>query len=152
MAIVRVRPFGLVDREMTDIQSEMNRLFDSFFGRGGQPGGVERMWAPAVDMYATANELVVKAELPGVSDKDITLSITGDMVSLRGERRWESQEKEQPDFLRAERWYGKFERALPLPFPVQPDKVKAAFKDGVLTITLPKAEQIRSREIKIDTM
>jgi HSP20 family protein len=140
-----------MDREVTDIQSEVNRLFDSFFGRGGQVPAGDRTWAPAVDMYATGDELVVKAELPGVSDKDISLSITGDMLSLRGERRWESQEK-QPEFLHTERWYGKFERTLPLPFPVQSDKVKASYREGVLTVTLPKAEQIRSKEIKIDAM
>lgn len=151
MALVRFRPFGSMDREVTDIQSEMNRLFDSFFGRGAQASAGERMWAPPVDVYATADELVVKAELPGVSDKDMALSITGDMLSLRGERRWESQDK-QPEFLHNERWYGKFERTLSLPFPVQSDKVKASFRDGVLTVTLPKAEQIRSKEIKISAM
>ena len=151
MALVRFRPFGSMDREMSDLQSEMGRLFDGFFGRGDQVPGRERMWAPAVDVYATNDELVVKAELPGISEKDINLSITGEMLTLRGERRWEGQDK-QEDHLRIERWYGKFERTLSLPFPIQPDKVKATYKDGVLAVTLPKADQVRPREIKIDTL
>ena len=150
MAIVRFRPFGSMDREVTDIQGEVNRLFDSFFGRAPMPGG-ERAWTPSVDVYETRDELVVKAELPGLSQKDIQLSITGDMLALRGERRWE-EESNQPQYLRTERWYGKFERTLPLPFPVQADKVRAGYRDGVLTVTLPKAEQIRSKDIKIDVM
>ncbi len=153
MALVRFRPFGSVDpfRDLGDIQSEMNRMFDSVFGRPPQNQMVDRVWAPSVDVYETKDELVVKAELPGVSEKDIHLSITGDMLTLKGERRWEHENK-QEDYYRMERWHGKFERALPLPFPVQGDKVKAAFRDGVLTVSLPKADQIRPREIKIDVM
>ena len=151
MALVRFRPFSSVDpfRDLGDIQSEMNRMFDNVFGRSPQNQLVDRVWAPAVDMYETKDELAVKMELPGVSEKDIHLSITGDMLTLKGERRLEQPSK-QEDYYRMERWYGRFERTLPLPFPVQSDKVKATFRDGVLTVSLPKAEQIRAREIKID--
>ena len=152
MAIVRFRPFGnAVDpfREFCDVQSEMNRLFDTFLGRTGQQGGMERVWAPAVDMYETKDELVVSAELPGLNEKDIHLSINGDMLSVRGERHW-NQETKQDTYYRTERWYGKFERTLPLPMPVQADKVKASYRDGVLTVTLPKVEEIKPKEIKID--
>jgi HSP20 family protein len=155
MALVRFRPFGqAVDpfRDLGDIQGEMNRLFDSFFGRPAQQqAGMERVWAPAVDMYETKDELVVTAEVPGVSEKDIHLSITGDMMTLRGERNW-NQEIKQENYYRGERWYGRFERTLPLPIPVQSEKVKASYRDGVLTVTLPKAEEIKSREIKIDVL
>ena len=154
MAIVRFRPFGsALDpfRDLSDMQSEMNRVFDSFFGRPSQVGGVERIWAPAVDMYETKDELVITAELPGLNEKDIHLSITGDVLTLKGERHW-SQEVEQENCYRGERWFGKFERALPLPIPVQADKVKASYRDGVLTVTLPKAEEIKPKEIKIDVM
>ena len=151
MALVRFRPFGSVDsfRDLGDLQSEMNRMFDNVFGRASQHQPVDRVWAPAVDMYETKDELVVKAELPGVSEKDIHLSINGDMLSLKGERRWE-QDASHEGAYRMERWYGKFERTLPLPFPVEAGKVKANFREGVLTVSLPKAEQIRPREIKID--
>ena len=152
MALVRVRPLSTaIDpfREVPDIQSEVNRLFENFFARPAQVGGMERVWAPAVDMYETKDELVVAAELPGLNEKDIHLSITGDVLTLRGERS-SGQDTKQETYYRGERWFGKFERALPLPIPVQADKVKAAYRDGVLTVKLPKAEEINTREIKID--
>jgi HSP20 family protein len=153
MAIVRFRPFSpAVDplRDFSEIQSEMNRLFDSFFGRPSHLGaGMERVWAPAVDMYETKDELVVTADLPGLDEKDIHLSITGDMLTLRGERHWNQQVK-QESYYRGERWFGKFERTLPLPVPVQADKVKASYRDGMLTVSLPKTEEIKPKEIKID--
>jgi HSP20 family protein len=155
MALVRFRPFGqAVDpfRDLTDIQGEMNRLFDSFFGRPApQSGAVERVWAPAVDMYETKDEMVMTIELPGVSEKDVHLSITGDLLSVKGERHW-NQDVKQENYYRSERWFGKFERTLPLPMPVQADKVKASYRDGVLTVTLPKAEEIKAKEIKIDVL
>ena len=154
MAIVRFRPFSqTLDpfRDFGDIQTEVNRLFDNFLGRPAHAGGVERVWAPAVDMYETKDELVVTAELPGLNEKDIHLSITGDMLSIRGERQW-NQEVKQESYYRGERWYGKFERTLPLPMPVQADKVTASYRDGVLTIKLPKVEEIKSKEIKIDVV
>ena len=155
MAIVRFRPFSqAVDsfRDFGDMQAEVNRLFDNFLGRPAQqPGSMERVWAPAVDMYETKDALVVAAELPGLDEKDIHLSIIGDVLSVRGERQW-NQEVKQESYYRGERWYGKFERSLPLPMPVQADKVTAKYRDGVLTITLPKVEEIRPKEIKIDVL
>ena len=155
MAIVRFRPFSqAVDsfRDFGDMQAEVNRLFDNFLGRPAQQhAGMERVWAPAVDMYETKDALVVVAELPGLVEKDIHLSIVGDVLSVRGERSW-NQEVKQENYYRGERWYGKFERSLPLPMPVQADKVSAKYRDGVLTITLPKVEEIRPKEIKIDVM
>jgi HSP20 family protein len=152
MALVRFRPLGTaVDpfRDVSDIQSEVNRLFDSFFGRPSQVGAMERVWAPAVDMYETKDELVVTAELPGLNEKDIHLSISGDVLTLRGERTW-NQEVKQESYYRGERWFGKFERSVPLPMPVQADKVSASYRDGVLTVKLPKVEEIKAKEIKID--
>lgn len=154
MALARFRPFSSsVDpfRDLSDIQSEMSRVFDSFFGRPFPVGGVERVWAPAVNVYETNDELVISAELPGLNEKDIHLSITGDMLTLKGERRW-NQEVKPESYYRSERWFGKFERTLPLPMPVQADKVKAKYRDGVLAITLPKAEEIKPKEIKIDVL
>ena len=154
MAIVRFRPFSqAVDsfRDFGEIQTEVNRLFDSFLGRPSQVGAMERVWAPAVDMHETKDELVVTVELPGLNEKDIQLSITGDVMTVRGERHW-NQEVKQESCYRSERWYGKFERSLPLPVPVQADKVKASYRDGVLSIRLPKVEEIKPKEIKIDVM
>ena len=104
---------------------------------------------PAVDMHETKDDLVLRLELPGVREKDVTVSITGDLLSIKGERRWDDESKEQK-FLHVERLYGQFERLIQLPMAVQADKVKAAYRDGVLEITLPKAEELKPREIKID--
>ena len=152
MALVRFRPLGTAldpFRDVSDIQSEVNRLFDSFFGRPSQVGAMERVWAPAVDMYEAKDELVVTAELPGLNEKDIHLSISGDVLTLRGERTWNDEVK-QESYYRGERWFGKFERSVPLPIPVQADNVRASYRDGVLTVKLPKVEEIKAKEIKID--
>ena len=154
MALVQFRPVSqALDpfRDLSDVRSEMNRLFDSFFGMPSQFAGMERVWAPPVDMYETKDELVVSAELPGMNEKDIHLAITGDMLTLRGERQWNEGVK-QDSYYRGERWFGRFERTLPLPIPVQSEKVKASYRDGVLTVTLPKAEEIKAKEIKIDVL
>lgn len=157
MAILRWRPMGQsVERwdpfrEVGDFQSELNRVFDGFFGRTGTMPGGDRVWAPAVDMYETKDDLVVTAELPGVNEKEVQLSITGDVLSLKGERTL-NQDTSQENFHRGERWHGRFERHLSLPISVQADKVKATYRDGVLTITLPKAEEIKPKSIKIDVL
>ena len=154
-AIDRWRPYGTAVerwepfRNVNDIQGEMNRLFDSFFGRPANVAAGERMWAPLVDMYETKDDLFVTLELPGVREKDVHVSITGDMLTVKGERRFESDVKDE-GYYRLERVYGKFERSIPLPIPVQADKVRATYRDGVLEIRLPKVEQIKPKEIKID--
>jgi HSP20 family protein len=155
MAMERWRPFGLstMDRwepyRVSDIQTEVNRLFDNFFGRPAVTGA--RMWAPLVDMYATKDDLVLTLELPGVNEKDVSVSITGDLLTVKGERQFSAQVKEQ-DLLHMERTYGKFERLIQLPMPVQADRVKATYRDGVLEIRLPKADEIKPKEIKIDIL
>jgi len=118
MARERWRPFGLptVDRwepfRVSDIQTEVNRLFDNFFGRSTTVAG--RTWTPPVDMYATKDDLVLTLELSGVSEKDVSVSITGDLLTVKGERGFENQIKEQ-DLLHVDRAYGKFERLVQLP-------------------------------------
>jgi HSP20 family protein len=156
MAMERWRPFGLstMDRwepfRVSDIQNEVNRLFDNFFGRPASAAGATgRTWVPPVEMYATKDDLVLTLELTGVSEKDVTVSITGDLLTVKGERRYEHQGKEQ-ELLHAERMYGKFERLIQLPMAVQADRVKATYRDGVLEIKLPKAEELKPKEIKID--
>jgi len=155
MAMERWRPFVTVDRwepfrNLVDIQGEVNRLLDSFAGRP-EPGAFRtgRPWQPSVDMHETKDDLVLRVELPGVNEKDVTVSITGDLLTIRGERRWEDESKDQK-FLHVERVYGQFERLIQLPMTVQADKVKAGYRDGVLEITLPKAEELKPREIKIE--
>ena len=136
-------------RNVNGIQGEMNRLFDSFFGRPATVAAGERMWAPLADMYETKDDVLVTLELPGVREKDVHVSITGDMLTVKGERRFESDVKDE-GYYRLERVYGKFERSVSLPIPVQADKVKATYRDGVLEIRLPKVEEVKPKEIKID--
>ena len=157
MAVMRWRPFGqglepwVGARELGDIQSEVNHFFDTFFGRSAQSGVPERAWAPAADMYETKDELVIKADLPGMSDKDVQVFITDDLLSLKGQR-MEAEDLKPEQYFRAERWGGRVERVFQLPIPVQADKVRASYRDGVLTVTLPKVEAVKPKEIKIDVL
>jgi HSP20 family protein len=152
MNMERWRPFGM-DRwgNVSDIQGEVNRLFDNFFGRPAGAGVASRTWAPPVDLYETKDDLVLTMEVPGVRDKDVSVSITGDLLSIKGERRFEHEVKEQA-LLHMERAYGKFERLVQLPIPVQADKIKASYRDGVLEVKLPKTEEIKPKEIKVDIL
>lgn len=144
LRFTRLEPF----RDLMDVQSEINRTFDTYFGHRPVPA-LGRSWAPAVDVHETKDDLVVTVELPGVNEKDIHLSIVGDLLTLRGQR-VSSGEVPEESYHRIERWSGSFERQLDLPVPVQADKVRASYRDGLLEIRLPKIEAIRPREIKIE--
>ncbi len=156
MAMERWRPFVSVERwdpfrNMSDIHGEVNRVFDSFLARPSVSGAGSAVptWAPVLDMHETKDEVVLNFELPGVSDKDVSLSITGDLLTLKGERTANHELKDENAY-RAERIYGKFERSVQLPMPVQADKVKATYRDGVLEVKLPKADEVKPKAIKID--
>lgn len=154
MALIRFRSFPQAldpSRDLTDMQTQMTRLFDNFLGQPSLSGTMERAWAPPVDMYETRNEVVVAVELPGLNEKDIRLSITGDLLTIQGERQWSNEVRDAAHY-RQERWFGKFERALSLPIPVETGQVKATYRDGVLTIKLPKTEGVKPKEIKIDAV
>lgn len=154
MAIDRWRPFGASVsrwepfRDLSDVQHEVNRLFDSFFSRPATLATGERVWMPLTDMYETKDDVHVTFEVPGVREKEIGISITGDVLTVKGERKWERDVKDEA-FHRLERMYGKFERSVPLPVAVQADKVTATYHDGVLDVKLPKADAVKPREIKI---
>ena len=149
IAIERWRPFGSV----AGWDSEVSRLFDGFFGKPTDmsAGNGERTWAPALDVYETKDDIVLNFELPGVREKDVTLSITGDLLTLKGERTFDRDVKDD-SYHQVERVFGKFERSVQLPMAVQPEKVRATYRDGVLEVRLPKAEEVKLREIKIDTV
>ena len=156
MAMERWRPIGAVDRwdpfrNLSDIQGEVNRLFDTF---GSRPAGrsAGTTWLPLVDMHETTDALVLTVDLAGVQEKDIGLSITGDMLSIKGERRWLAVQDKGQQVLHSERPYGTFERLIQLPIAVQAERVKATYRDGLLEITLPKTENLRPHEIKIDLL
>ncbi len=157
MAVMSWRQFGqglgpwVGAREVGDIQSEVNRLVDTFFGRSAPHGAPERAWAPVADMYETKDELVIRVDLPGMGEKDVQVSITGDLLSLKGQR-MEAEDVKPEQYFRAERWAGRVERVFQLPIPVQTDKIRASYRDGVLAVTLPKVEAVKPKEIKIDVL
>jgi HSP20 family protein len=140
----RLDPF----RDMADIQADINRAFDSYFGVRPQTAP-QRVWAPAIDVYETRDDLVVSVEIPGVKEKDIQLSITGEVLTVRGQRGPTAEAREE-NYHRIERWSGPFERHVQLPIPVQTDKIRATYREGVLEVRLPKLEEVKPREIKIE--
>ncbi len=142
--LVPWRPF----REFERMRREMDRLWDSFFER--RPARVEEVseWFPSLDVSETKNEYVVKAELPGIDPKDIDISLTSDLLTIKGEKKQEREEKEENYHL-IERSYGSFTRSIQLPGQVQSDKINATYKNGVLKVTLPKTEEAKKKEIKI---
>ena len=147
MALMRWRP----TREQLDVREEMNRLFDGFFT--GWPerrsGLLEGEWAPSIDVAETDEEVVVTAELPGIKQDDVDITITDDVLTLKGEKKEENEVKDK-NYHRIERSYGRFQRSISLPTGVQGSKAKAAYKNGVLQVTIPKAEEAKPKQIKIN--
>jgi HSP20 family protein len=127
----------------------MNRLFDDA-GRGlrSDEPAATTTWSPAVDIFETEGEIVVKAELPGMERSDIALHLENNVLTLKGERRFEKETKEE-NYHRIERSYGSFSRAFSIPAIVDEDKIRADYKDGVLKIALPKKDQAKPKQIKI---
>jgi len=145
MAVIRWDPF----RDMNVLQDRMNRLFEDA-GRGwrGSEPSATTAWSPAVDIFETEGEIVVKAELPGMERKDITLNLEKNVLTLKGERRFDKETKEE-NYHRVERAYGGFSRSFSIPATVDDEKIKADYKDGVLKIILPKKEQLKPKQIQI---
>lgn len=147
MALVRWDPF----REITSLQERMNRLFEEgafpFRGLGDRPAW--RTWAPPVDIYETEKEIVLKAELPGMSQDDFSLEVRDNTLTLKGERKQEKEAKEE-SYYQMERYYGAFQRSFTLPNTVQQDKAKARYRDGVLEVVLPKVEAIVPKQIPVE--
>ncbi len=133
-------------REMMTLREAMDRLFDDAFTRPFSISGGSV--SPAIDLYQNDNEVVVKASLPGLKAEDVQISVTADLLTLRGEFKDESEKKEATYHIREHR-YGSFERSVMLPTSVQTDKAKADFENGILTITLPKAESVKPKTITI---
>lgn len=146
MAITRWDPF----RDLSILQERMNRVFEDASGRSWKSDepSATTSWSPAVDIYETENEIVVQAELPGVERKDITLNLENNVLTLKGERRFE-KESNQDNYHRIERAYGNFSRAFSIPTLVDEDKIRADYKDGILKIALPKKEQVKAKQIQI---
>jgi HSP20 family protein len=133
-------------REMMTLREAMDRLFDDAFTRPLGQSGISTM--PAIDLYQTADEVVVKASLPGLKAGDVQITITADVLTLRGEFKQEDERKDATYHIREHR-SGVFERTLMLPTEVEGDKARAEFEDGVLTVTLPKAETVKPKTITV---
>jgi HSP20 family protein len=141
---VRTNPFA----RFSTVADEMGRLVDfPFFGRMNRfaPTG----WVPAFDLYEDPDKLTVRAELPGLKKDQIKLTLKDDVLTVSGERKQEA-DTQNGEHIRRERVFGGFERAIALPFPVNQSTIAAGFEDGVLTITLPKAEEAKPRQIAIN--
>ena len=145
MAGFRWYPF----RDLNMLQARMTRLSEDAGRtyRSDEPSATTT-WSPAVDIFETAGEIVVKAELPGMDRKDITLNLENNVLTLKGERRFEKETKEE-NYHRIERAYGGFSRAFSIPATVDEEKIRADYKDGVLKIVLPKKEQAKPKQIRI---
>jgi HSP20 family protein len=148
MSIVRWDPF----RDLTTLQDRMNRIFEESF-RGVPRGGNEEdwsvsSWAPLVDIYEQDGDLVLKAELPGIDHKDVDVNVENNVLTLRGERKWDGEVKRE-SYHRVERAYGTFTRSFTLPNMIDTEKIKAEFKDGMLRLVLPKREEAKPKQIAI---
>ncbi len=147
MSLVRWTPVFRPARDLVTMQDEVDRFVDSFF-RGDSLRGGLISFTPVVDIQETPEEFVVHADLPGLTSKDVKVNLLGDTLTIRGERKEEKKEG-AGSALRIERSYGAFERSFTLGAPVRADGVKATYKDGVLEIHVPKAEEARRREIPV---
>ena len=134
--------------QLTNLRDEINRLFESPFSNGNSDGF--NAWSPALDLYEDKDNLVLRAEVPGMKKEDIDISLHENTVTISGERR-DEKKYEGSETARDERFFGRFTRTLQLPKVVDATKVKAAYKDGILTVTLPKAEEAKPRQIQIQS-
>jgi len=141
--LTRWEPF----RGATSLQDQVNRLLNDVFERQGEESSLTA-WAPAVDIYETEHELVVKADLPEIDPKDLDIRVENNILTIRGERKFEKKVNEE-NYLRVERAYGSFARSFPLANTVNSDAIKADYQNGVLTLIIPKREEAKPKQIKV---
>ena len=135
-------------REVDFMQSEMNRVFDAFFGRGPGNGTRGRRWVPAIDLVERDDQLVLRADLPGLDRDDVSIEVKDNVLTVTGERKAEHEEKAE-GFHRVERAYGTFSRSLTLPEGIDADAVTAEFDKGVLEVRIPKPEERKPHRVQI---
>src|SRR5438128_12216479 len=145
MSITRYDPF----RDLRNLQEEVNRLFTGNVGRGFDDEGIARgSWSPSVDIYENKDQIVLEAELPGMKREDFDLSVENNVITLRGERRFEKKD-ETDNYHRVERAYGSFLRSFTLPNAVSGEGAVADYRNGVLRVVLPKREETKARRIEV---
>ncbi|CAH2031900.1 Hsp20/alpha crystallin family protein [Trichlorobacter ammonificans] len=148
MAIVKYNPL----RELRSMQDQMDRLLNLSWGNAAEFTGEdikEGVWQPAVDIYETADSIVIKAELPDLDQKDIDVRIEDNLLTIKGERKHETDVKKE-NYHRIERYFGTFQRSFKLPATVAQERVSASCERGVLTITLPKKEEVKPKQIQVE--
>ncbi len=135
-------------RGVAPLQDQINRLFDTLTGRASDESALTT-WAPAVDIYETEHELVVKADLPDIDPKDLDIRVENNLLTIRGERKFEKKVKED-NYLRVERSYGTFRRSFSLANTVNAEAIKADYNNGVLTLSIPKHEEAKPKQIRVN--
>lgn len=154
MSLVRwraSRDLPMFPSDVLNIQREINRMFNEMFRSdwGEDSALAPSLWSPATDITERDNAYVVKVELPGVTKRDVKVSLRGNILTVRGDKKQEN-ESEGANYRRVERSYGSFERSFTLPASASSDRVEASFVDGILTITVPKAEEAQAKQIDVD--
>ncbi len=134
-------------RGATTLQEQINRVFGDVVGRAGEESNLTP-WAPSVDIYETENELVVKADVPDVNPQDLDIRVENNILTIRGERKFETKVNEE-NYLRIERAYGSFSRSFSLANSVKSEAIRADYQNGVLTLSLPKREEAKPKQIKV---
>jgi HSP20 family protein len=153
MSLVRwspVRDLTTFPSDILNVQREINRMFNSFF-HGGLSDDTSLMsaaWSPAVDLAEREDDYALNVELPGVSKDDVKITLQDNVLTIRGEKKQEEESKKS-NLYRVERSYGSFQRSFTLPTTVEGNKIEASFKDGILTVVLPKAEEVKRKEIEV---
>jgi HSP20 family protein len=130
------------------LQEQINRIFGDVMGPTGEESNLTP-WAPAVDIYETEHELVVKADLPDLNPQDLDIRVENNILTIRGERKFENRVREE-NYLRLERAYGSFSRSFSLANSVKSDAIKADYRNGVLTLSIPKREEAKPKQIKVN--
>jgi len=145
MDLVPWRPFS---EEISSLRREMDNLWNRFFGETPLARRLTEEWWPSVDLSETKDSFIIKAELPGLDAKDVEVSISGNVLTLKGEKKKEEEEKDEHHY-RAERYYGSFHRTFQLPTNVKAEKIEATFEKGVLKVMLPKVEEAKKKPIEV---
>lgn len=142
MAILKWDPF----KDLQAIQEKIDRIFEESLRGRDIPSG---LWTPAVDIYETDDAIILEAELPGMNEKDIDVRVEDNVLTIKGERKIEQERKEE-NYYRMERYYGTFQRSFTLPSNLETDKIKAEYKKGILKVVMPKKEQAKPKQIKVE--